>query len=56
MCRSSTPSIPAVLTIEGADGANENVHTADYTLDRIDYGLALDIIRMNVATAAAAAL
>ncbi|MCG5212890.1 M28 family metallopeptidase [Streptosporangium sp. KLBMP 9127] len=48
--------IPAVLTIEGADGANENVHTADDTLDRIDYGLALDIIRMNVATAAEAAL
>jgi Zn-dependent M28 family amino/carboxypeptidase len=44
----------AVLTIEGTDGANDNVHTANDTLDNIDYDLALDILRMNVATTAKA--
>jgi Zn-dependent M28 family amino/carboxypeptidase len=47
-------SMPAVLTIEGADSANANIHTAGDTLAHIDYDLALDIIRMNVATTAAA--
>ncbi|TDD63657.1 M28 family metallopeptidase [Actinomadura rubrisoli] len=47
-------SIPAVLTIEGADGANENIHTAGDTLDAIDEELALDIVRMNTAATAAA--
>jgi Zn-dependent M28 family amino/carboxypeptidase len=41
--------IAAVLTIEGADGANANIHSANDTLQFIDYGLALDILRMNVA-------
>lgn len=41
--------IAAVLTIEGADGANVNIHGANDTLQFIDYGLALDILRMNVA-------
>ena len=41
--------IPAVLTIEGTDSSNLNVHTANDTLDHINYGLALDIIRMNLA-------
>jgi FMN phosphatase YigB (HAD superfamily) len=41
--------IPAVLTIEGADGSNHNVHTAADTLDKIDVGLALQILRANVA-------
>jgi hypothetical protein len=44
----------AVLTIEGTDGANDNVHTANDTLDNIDYDLALEILRMNVATTAKA--
>ncbi|MET7337284.1 M28 family metallopeptidase [Nonomuraea sp. NPDC005650] len=48
-------SIPAVLTIEGADRGNGNVHTANDTLAHIDYGLALEIVRMNVAAAAALA-
>jgi len=45
---------PAVLTIEGTDGANDNVHTANDTLDNIDYDFALEILRMNVATTAKA--
>jgi hypothetical protein len=43
--------MPAVLTIEGADSANGNVHTANDTLSHIDYPLALEIVRMNLATA-----
>ncbi|TNF23273.1 MAG: Zn-dependent exopeptidase M28 [Rhodobacteraceae bacterium] len=39
--------IPAVLTIEGADGANDAIHTANDTLDRIDAGFAIQILRMN---------
>jgi len=41
--------IPAVLTIEGADNTNENIHSAKDTIDKIDYETALDILRMNVA-------
>ena len=41
--------LPAVLTIEGADSTNENVHSANDTIDRIDYDTALEILRMNVA-------
>lgn len=41
--------IPAVLTIEGADRTNENVHTENDTLLHINYDLMLDILRMNVA-------
>jgi hypothetical protein len=41
--------IPAVLTIEGTDSSNTNVHTVNDTLDHINYGLALDIVRMNLA-------
>jgi len=41
--------IPAVLTIEGDDSGNPHVHSAEDTLDRIDAGLALEILRMNVA-------
>jgi Zn-dependent M28 family amino/carboxypeptidase len=44
--------IPAVLTIEGADGANEAIHTARDTADRIDPGLAVEILRMNAAVVA----
>ena len=47
-------SIPAVLTIDGTDDANHNMHTAGDTLDHIDYDLALQIVRMNLATTASA--
>lgn len=43
--------IPAVLTIEGTDSSNNNVHTINDTLDHINYELALDILRMNLAAA-----
>jgi Zn-dependent M28 family amino/carboxypeptidase len=46
--------MPAVLTIEGTDSANTNIHTAGDTLDHIHYPLAIDIMRMNVAVAAEA--
>jgi Peptidase family M28/Repeat of unknown function (DUF346) len=45
-------SLPAVLTIEAADQANANIHSANDTLAHIDNALALDIVRMNLATAA----
>jgi hypothetical protein len=41
--------IPAVLTIEGADNTNDRVHSARDTLDKIDFDLALEILRMNIA-------
>lgn len=41
--------IPAVLTIEGADSANGNIHSADDTLDTVDPALAMEILRMDVA-------
>lgn len=41
--------IPAVLTIESADNTNQTIHSAQDTVDRIDYDLLLDILRMNVA-------
>jgi Peptidase family M28 len=40
--------IPAVLTIEGADNANKRVHSARDSLDRIDFEIAHEILRMNV--------
>jgi len=46
--------LPAVLTIEGADGANSYIHTVGDTLDHIDLDLALEIVRMNVAVTATA--
>ena len=45
-------SLPALLTIEGADTANHNIHTANDTLDKIHYGLAAEILKMNVAVVA----
>ena len=44
--------IPAVLTIEGNDSANGHIHTADDLLVHVDYELALEILRMNVAALA----
>lgn len=41
--------VPAVLTIEGADSTNVNVHSEKDTLDKIDSEMAVEILRMNVA-------
>jgi hypothetical protein len=41
--------VPAVLSIEGADSANGNIHTAADTLDHIDLELMQEILRMNLA-------
>ena len=41
--------IPAVLTIEGADNTNGNIHSAKDTLEKLDYGFGLEILRMNIA-------
>src|SRR3954452_12987066 len=41
--------ILAVLTIEGADSTNDEIHTAHDTLDHINFDLALQILRMNTA-------
>ena len=46
--------IPAVLTIEGTDDANHNIHSDKDTLAHINWDLALDILRMNVAFVAQA--
>jgi len=42
-------SIPAVLTIEGADNANGNIHSAKDIIEKIDYDFALEILRLNIA-------
>ncbi len=42
-------SIPAVLTIEGTDSANSNIHTANDIEAHINYDLMQEILRMNVA-------
>jgi hypothetical protein len=41
--------IPAVLTIEGADSTNGNVHSGSDTVDHINYDFTLEILHMNVA-------
>ena len=41
--------IPAVLTIEGADNANNRIHSANDTIDHVKSDLAVEILRMNVA-------
>jgi hypothetical protein len=41
--------IPAVLTIEGADSTNGNVHSEADTMDHVTYDFAVEILRMNVA-------
>jgi hypothetical protein len=40
--------IPAVLTIEGTDNANDDIHSARDTVEKINYDLALEILRMNI--------
>ena len=47
-------NIPAVLTIEGTDDANHNVHSANDTLAQINFDLAVEILRMNLAFVAQA--
>ena len=42
-------NIPAVLTIEGTDDANHHIHSANDTLAHINFDLALEILRMNLA-------
>jgi Zn-dependent M28 family amino/carboxypeptidase len=42
-------AMPAVLTIEGTDDANHAIHSPHDTLDRINFDLALEILRMNTA-------
>ena len=42
-------SIPAVLTIEGADSTNGNIHSIKDTIEHINYDLAVEVLRMNVA-------
>lgn len=44
--------VPAVLTIEGADSANGHIHSADDKLEFLDWGLAQEILRMNIAALA----
>ena len=46
--------VPAVLTIEGADSTNDNIHSERDTLDKIDSEMALEILRMNIGFVAAA--
>jgi hypothetical protein len=41
-----------VLTIEGADSANGHIHSASDTVDFLDWTLAAEILRMNVAALA----
>jgi hypothetical protein len=43
-----------VLTIEGTDDANHDIHSPRDTLDRINFDLALEILRMNTAFVAGA--
>lgn len=45
-------AIPAVLTIEGADSANDRVHTDQDLARFVDDELAVQILRMNVALVA----
>jgi Zn-dependent M28 family amino/carboxypeptidase len=41
--------IPTVLTIEGADSTNGNVHSDVDTIGHVTYDFTLEILRMNVA-------
>jgi hypothetical protein len=44
--------MPAVLTIEGSDSANANIHGAGDTLAHVDLDLLCEILRMNLAALA----
>lgn len=41
--------MPAVLTIEGADTANNHVHSDEDVIEDLDFSLMAEILRMNVA-------
>ena len=41
-----------LLTIEGADASNHNIHTANDTLDKVNLELASEILKMNIAVVA----
>lgn len=41
--------LPGVLTIEGADSANDAIHSGGDTLDRVNPEFAAEVVRMNVA-------
>lgn len=41
--------IPAVLTIEGSDSSNSNIHSDNDKINFIDFDLMREIVRMNVA-------
>ena len=45
-----------MLTIEGTDSANSNIHSINDTLNHINFELALEILRMNIAFVATASL
>ncbi|WP_432948156.1 M20/M25/M40 family metallo-hydrolase [Kribbella sp. CA-253562] len=47
-----TAGMPALLTIEGADSANGNIHSASDTLSTLNWPLAAEILRMNAAALA----
>ncbi|MGC4943354.1 M20/M25/M40 family metallo-hydrolase [Kribbella sp. DT2] len=47
-----TAGMPALLTIEGADSANGNIHSANDTLSTLNWPLAAEILRMNTAALA----
>jgi len=42
-------NVPAVLTIEGSDKGNTEIHSANDTLARLNHDLAVEILRMNTA-------
>lgn len=42
-------NVPAVLTIEGADSTNQNIHSDRDIIGHINFDLAQEILRMNVA-------
>ncbi|TCC50845.1 Zn-dependent exopeptidase M28 [Kribbella capetownensis] len=44
--------IPAVLSIEGADSANGHIHSANDTLNFLNWSLPAEILRMNIAALA----
>lgn len=44
--------VPAILTIEGTDSANDDVHTENDAVATLDFGLMTQILRMNVAICA----
>ncbi|MEU8221246.1 M20/M25/M40 family metallo-hydrolase [Kribbella sp. NPDC048915] len=47
-----TAGMPAVLTIEGGDSANGNIHSANDLLTFVDWSFATEILRMNIAALA----